>query len=222
MTLDEYREVKDFCYREYCDYLHQKYGKPAQSYMLPSFEKSRGISRTSEGLVVHHVFEDTAILLSTKEYAQKFPFEWQCPDNLVYCDYLEHLLLHVLICESPKNYGVGIRGAVCYLIPELNDWFGGFPLKQQWKVSCYQKIKGDVDCYIEIVNRLIRYSHEYPYFNRSAIESSFDETYSKCPIWHKEYNKKVTEKFVWDDKKEFFPTGQPIYTTSYLKELFLW
>ena len=67
-------------------------------------------------------------MLCEKVWAQKNPYEWQKKENLVYCDYLEHLLLHILICRFPakdKNpkENVGIGGIVNYLIPKLNDVF---------------------------------------------------------------------------------------------------
>ena len=82
-------------------------------YMTKSFTKNKRVSRTSEGLVAHHKAEDKMMLLSNKSFAERYPYEWQKKENIVYCDYLEHLLLHVLICKYPSPekiaYGVGQR-----------------------------------------------------------------------------------------------------------------
>ena len=42
-------------------------------------------------------------MLFEKEHAMKNPYEWQLAKNIVYCDYLEHLFLHILICEYPAK-----------------------------------------------------------------------------------------------------------------------
>ena len=95
MNLEEYNKVKDFTYLEYCDYLQTKYGIGICDYMTKAYNKKPKISRSKEGLFVHHKFEDHAILLSNKRFAMSNPFEWQLAENMVYCDYLEHLLLHL-------------------------------------------------------------------------------------------------------------------------------
>ncbi|MCH5161913.1 MAG: hypothetical protein J1G38_00295 [Clostridiales bacterium] len=128
MNIEEYEKVKELTYLEYCDYLQQKYGIGLCDYMTQSWSANPKCSRTKDGLFAHHKYEDHAIRLSDKEYAMKNPFEWQLAENIVYCDYLEHLLLHILICENPavdknENEVVGIGGILQYLIPELNDLY---------------------------------------------------------------------------------------------------
>lgn len=105
-----------------------------------------------------HKYEDHAILLSTKEFAMKNPFEWQKAENIVYCDYLEHLFLHILICENPskeqnKNEAVGIGGAMVFIIPELNDVYSGWETKQEWRKICHKRIKNDKDVFLALVKR---------------------------------------------------------------------
>lgn len=134
MDLREYEIVKNMTYIEYCDYLQHKYGIGKYAYMTKSWNKNNNATRTKEGLLIHHKFEDHAIMLSSKEYAMKHPFEWQLAENLVYCDYLEHLLLHVLICKFPsktrvKNNEVGVGGVVNFLVPLLNDIYSGWKPK---------------------------------------------------------------------------------------------
>ena len=102
MKLEEYNNVKNFTYLEYCDYLQKKYGIGLCDYMTKSWRKNPKVTRTKDGLIAHHKFEDHAIMLSNPEYAMDNPFEWQLAKNIVYCDYLEHLFLHILICENPS------------------------------------------------------------------------------------------------------------------------
>lgn len=135
MNLSEYQKVKELTYLGYCDYLQQKYGIGLSDYMTRSWNKNPRCTRTKEGLLAHHKYEDHAIMLSTKEYAMKNPFEWQLAKNIIYCDYLEHLLLHILICEYPaKDHNlfeaVGVGGVINFLVPELNDLYSGWETGQ--------------------------------------------------------------------------------------------
>ena len=95
MTVQEYEKVKNYTYLEYCDYLQQKYGIGLCDYMSENWKKNGKVTRTKEGLYVHHKYEDHAIMLGNPEYAKKNPYEWQKKENLVYCNLLEHLLLHL-------------------------------------------------------------------------------------------------------------------------------
>lgn len=184
-------------YLEYCDYLQNKYGKSKYNYFTENWTKVQKVSRTKEGLFAHHKFEDHAVLLAKPEFAKHNPFEWQHAENLVYCDYLEHLLLHILICEYPSpeqnlSESVGIGGAVNFLIPELNDFYSGMPISLAWKQNCFNKVKEDVDCYITLVKRLIKNSSNYPGFSLQRIKSSANENLG---IWSANKNKKLTSQF---------------------------
>ena len=103
MNISEYERVKDLTYLQYCDYLQNKYGIGISDFMTKSWNKNPKASRTKDGLIAHHKFEDHAIMLSEKNHAMKNPYEWQLARNIVYCDYLEHLFLHILICEHPAK-----------------------------------------------------------------------------------------------------------------------
>lgn len=117
MNLQEYEQIKQYNYNAYCDYLRNKYGIPQSVY--PSCQRSE------ESLFVHHIKEDIIANLSQYEQQKQYP-EYQQPEYLCYCDYLEHLLLHILITENPDTKeGVGIGGIVNYLIPELKDFYNG-------------------------------------------------------------------------------------------------
>ena len=157
MNIDEYNIVKNYTYIEYCDYLQQKYGIGIADYFSPNWSLKSGKygpSRTKEGLFCHHKYEDHAIMLCEKKWAQNNPYEWQKKENLVYCDYLEHLLLHILICQFPakdkKPDNVGIGGVVNHLIPKLNDLFifSGYAYLRQkgrlkdWENKCIERIVG--------------------------------------------------------------------------------
>ena len=114
-------------------------------------------------MIAHHRFEDHAIMLSEKRFAEKHPFEWQRAENLVYCDYLEHLLLHILICENPPKDvhpliagGVGIGGIINLIVPQLNDLFSGWCPNEQrnfWKQRCFERVKEQKEVYFVLLKR---------------------------------------------------------------------
>lgn len=197
MNKIEYEQIKHLSYLEYCDYLQAKYGLSNYDYMTKSWNKNPKVTRTKEGLFAHHKYEDRAILLGEKAFAMQHPFEWQKKENLVYCDYLEHLLLHILICEYPHPDAigaVGIGGAQNFIIPELNDFYSGYPLTQAWKLNCFNKVREDREVYIQLVNRLIANSSTYPCFNKNQIISSFNEQYGK---WKASKNQELYKSFKW-------------------------
>ena len=69
-------------YLEYCDYLQKKYGIAKVPYMTESWNKNTKCTRTKEGLIAHHKYEDHAILLADPEHAKNNPYEWQLPVNI--------------------------------------------------------------------------------------------------------------------------------------------
>lgn len=139
-------------------YLLEKYGQAS----LPYFEKDsyedflngkvaapakNRVTRTIDGLYCHHVREDKGILLSTPKAIKAFqyPYEWQLPENLVYCTLLEHLVLHAMIAIEQKDASdqmrLGIGGYVNFMRPELISWFvqGNIPTIP-WQRNCYNAI----------------------------------------------------------------------------------
>ncbi|MDE5563139.1 MAG: hypothetical protein K2J01_06315 [Clostridiales bacterium] len=193
MNIQEYNKIKDFTYLEYCDYLHQKYGIGLSDYMTKSWNKNSKCSRTKDGLMAHHKYEDHAILLSTKEFAMKNPFEWQLAKNIVYCDYLEHLFLHILICEYPSedsNFleAVGIGGIINFIVPELNDLYSGWETGQAWRKTCHDLIINDKDVYLTLLKRFKTNCKNYPFYTDDCLYTSFNEQYG---LWSRKKNEKL-------------------------------
>ncbi len=151
MNLEEYNRVKDMQYSDYCRYLQKKYGLASGSYMTERFTKSTKITRTKEGLFIHHIMEVNAPRLSNPTYAQKCPYKWQEPGYLVYCDWLEHLFLHILILNIE---GAGTSGIGAFLLPELeNVYLDEVPL-QTWQIPCKERVINDKNVYDELKRRL--------------------------------------------------------------------
>ena len=193
MNLTEYKQVEKLTYREYCDYLQNKYGIGLKDYMTKSWNKNTRATRTSEGLVIHHKYEDCAIMLSNEKYARKNPFEWQLAKNLIYCDYLEHLFLHILICENPsidknENEIVGIGGIINFLVPELNDFYSGWEANVLWKKKCLERIRDDKEVYLILLKRFKNNCKTYPYYTEDCLFTSFNEEYG---LWTREQNENL-------------------------------
>ena len=85
------------------DMVSGKYWRYKHNYFKDTACKTKNpfVTRTNEGLFCHHIDEDKAIMLCDDKFAVNNPFEYQKADRLVYCNLLEHLLLHVKIAENP-------------------------------------------------------------------------------------------------------------------------
>lgn len=193
MNLEEYGKVKGMSYGEYCKYLQGKYGIPEKPYYTKGFTKNK-ITRTKEGLFVHHIREDTAIMLCNDRYARNNPYEFQLPENLVYCDYLEHLLLHIMICEHPnpdhnEHEAVGVGGVENHIAPQLNDFYSGCPITLPWMQACFNRVKDDYGVYKTLIKRFKINCSDYPLYDENLLLSSYNE---KFGTWSREKNKKVT------------------------------
>ena len=196
MNISEYQKVKGLTYLEYCDYLQLKYGIGLTDYMTRSYKPNPKCKRTKEGLVAHHKKEDTMIMLSTKEVAQMCPIEWQLKENIVYCDYLEHLLLHVLICKYPAKdmedfICVGIGGVVNFIVPELNDLYSGYIANQAWRQNCHSKVSADEGVYLSILKQFIDIVKYNPNFKIDMLCKSFNQTYG---LWDNKKNERIYNK----------------------------
>ena len=205
MDFNEYEKVKNLNYKEYCTYLQDKYGIPNLPYFNTKSIKNK-ISRTSDGLFIHHIKEDVAIMLSDKNWAKMFPYEYQLSNELVYCDYLEHLLLHILICENlnPNRDPLcapGIGGVQNFLVPQLNDFYSGFPTKRKWEQYCFDKVKNDYDVYKLLVKRFKHNCSDYKIgkfiYEEDKLYSSFNATRKKpdgTNLWDINNDKKVIDE----------------------------
>lgn len=196
MNIQEYEKIKNLNYLQYCDYLQEKYGKSQYDFMTKSYNKNPKVTRTKEGLLAHHKYEDHAIMLSTKEYAMKNPFEWQKAENIIYCNYLEHLYLHILICENPapdqnKLEAVGIGGVINFIVPELNDVYSGFKTNQAWRIPCYEAIIENKNTYLELLKRFKTTCNNYPFYTKDCLYTSYNEEFG---LWDIKKNKKLFEE----------------------------
>lgn len=97
MKIIEFDEMLKMQYYELCKYLQRKYGIPKYAYF--KFRKKGynylDLRNIKAGLVIHHIYEYGCNDLSDKH--KPYNKKEQEPGALVYCNYLEHILLHAKI-----------------------------------------------------------------------------------------------------------------------------
>ncbi len=199
MNMTEYLDVKNMTYLEYCAYLQHKYGCGICDYMTPTFNKKRGITRTGEGLYAHHKMEDRVAQLGTPEYAREWPFEWQKKENIIYCDLLEHLWLHTLICKYPSPEKapreiVGIGGILQFMVPELNDLYSGWETKQAWQKNCHDKVRNDKDTYMAILAEIVAFLRDNKDY--SCLAEKLFSSLGEDGTWDKSKNIKIFKEIL--------------------------
>lgn len=172
MESTEIKNQLKMTYDELVDYLLKKYGPAQYDYFCNESCKSKNskVSRTNEGLYCHHMDENKAILLSNDKFAVNNPFEYQKANRLVYCNVLEHLILHIKIVEEPKNENAnqmeiqGIGGAVCFICPQINDYFNGYEFKQQYLINIFSLIENNFNDYIDILEYFLDVVEKNPIY----------------------------------------------------------
>ena len=181
-----YSELLDLTYDEIVKRLKEKYGPVPENYFFNEsyMSKNTSISRSKEGLECHHVYEYSAINLSNPEFASRYPFEYQKAENLIYCNYLEHLLLHIKIAdETEKDNRVsvekkGIGGAVEFIVKSLNDFYGGRVYEAEHLNAASRVVSPDYDAYMLYLRYLwnvIKLSPVYSMmYNKQSLVQGFD------------------------------------------------
>lgn len=150
MNLEEYDRVKEMSYGEYCDYLRGKYGCPKHDY--PNVADAR----PSEGLFIHHIGENEIANLSNESIRVESDHKYQTPEMLCYCDWLEHLLLHIMIGEETAGTtNLGLEGCFTYLLPALRDFFEDGKKTCKYNDAYYDVISGNKDVFDAL---LLRYN----------------------------------------------------------------
>jgi hypothetical protein len=168
MDTHEIKSELSMSYAELVDHLLDKYGPAKYDYFCNSTcrSKNRKVSRTKEGLICHHIDEDKAIMLSDTGWALMNPYEYQRADRLVYCNLLEHLILHYKITqeslEKASAIGVGFGGAINFIIPQINDYYGGRKPAQEYQRRIVAVLDGNYDGYIAILQKFMYLGVSFP------------------------------------------------------------
>ena len=168
MDKHEIKEELKMPYEELLLYLIKKYGGAKCDYFANSEcrSKSKKISRTKEGLYCHHMDEDKGGNLGNPPQAQRQPFEWQKKERLVYCNILEHLILHMKIAvlrqkrllKEPRDIGLFFTThGIWNICVDINDMFMTNGTNVTWKKRCFEEIKENYDDYIALIRALMNY-----------------------------------------------------------------
>lgn len=160
-------------YNELVNYLLQKYGPAEFDYFSNESCKSKNpkVSRTNEGLFCHHIDEDKAIMLSNDKFALMNPWEYQKANRLVYCNVLEHLILHIKIVEEPKNKDAnemelqGIGGVISFMCPQINDFYNGYNFTKPYLIKIYSLIENNFEDYITILRYFLEAIKDDPFYS---------------------------------------------------------
>lgn len=155
----ELNALSQMSYKELCDFLVRKYGPVNEPYFINETCKTvnHRIKRTREGLFIHHVGEKDFIELANPKYALIAPYDYQLPKNLVYCNYFEHLFLHIRIVKEflslkkvlETNMAVGIGGLVNFILPEIIDYINGYQYQREYMCIALSIIDGHETFFIK-------------------------------------------------------------------------
>lgn len=168
MDHKEFTDELKMTYEELQYYLIQKYGAAKYDYFADTecTRKPIKVSRTREGLYCHHMDEDKGGNLGNPLQAKIQPFEWQKKERLVYCNILEHLILHMKIAivrqkkmlETPKEVaGFFTTGGIFMICKDINDMFMNDGTKVAWQRRCFEEIKENYEDYILLIKSFMNY-----------------------------------------------------------------
>lgn len=147
-----YMELLTKTYNEAVDFLLNKYGSAKDDYFRESsYQRFMNgeiknitpgkITRTNEGLYCHHIDQIRWLNISDQNFVKRnnIPFESQRKDRLVYCDLLEHTILHVLIAKETSSK-FGFLGYDVYLKPNIEQWYLEEIMPSlEWMERCFHK-----------------------------------------------------------------------------------
>lgn len=157
-------------YKTLVGYLKEKYGEAKYDYFINATckTKNKRITRTKEGLFCHHIDEDKGYNLCNSDCAIEQPYEYQKAERLVYCNYLEHLLLHIQIGKDkyweenekliwPKDFFKFIVPGIPFICSEVNELLEKNGRLEEWRNRCFKEIEDNFDDYIYILQSFVKY-----------------------------------------------------------------
>lgn len=168
MEREEITKELSLCYEDLVQYLLTKYGGAQCDYFPTPECKSRSnkIGRTKEGLYCHHIDEDKGGNLSSPPSARLQPFDWQRRERLVYCNILEHLILHFKIAvlrqktrlKNPTDiYRFFTTGGIFMICQDLNEMFAKSGEVIRWARRCFEEVSENYYDYILLIKTILRY-----------------------------------------------------------------
>lgn len=150
---EEYLVLLSKTYNEAVDLLLKKYGEAVDDYFSEqSYERflkgeikkiTKGkYSRSVEGLECHHIDENKFLNMSNESFIklENIPFKYHKKERLVFCDVIEHTILHALIAKE-TSLKFGYPGYQVFLSRKIRCWYldKAIPQKRKWHITCYHK-----------------------------------------------------------------------------------
>lgn len=218
--LEDYISLLNISYHQAVEILLLKHG-PAISeyYRQKSYNRflngeiksiTRGkYQRTKEGLYCHHIDEYKFENLSNKDFIQeyKYQYDYQKKERLVYCDLIEHLILHTLIAKE-TNGERGFTGYITFIRPTVNEWYlDEIDPKPEWMKICKEKsylnpnqiniLLSHIDI---IINKMLKRQHMkkvgYKDLNRRLSFNMTIKQYEEYKKRKKEMRKEIETKII--------------------------
>lgn len=150
---DEYLVLLSKTYNEAVEFLLKKYGPAEDDYYreksyyrflrgeIKNITKGK-FARSSEGIECHHILENKFLNMTDSSFIrdQNIPFKYHQKDKLVFCDIVEHAILHTLIAKE-TSLEFGVPGYTTHLRLKIEDWYIEkiIPQKSKWHIACYNK-----------------------------------------------------------------------------------
>ncbi|UKS54242.1 hypothetical protein [Mycoplasma feriruminatoris] len=170
-------------------YLLNKYGKVQGDYIkyssslfFKTIEENLDIKRSWYGLEIHHIDEDKIPNLSSKENREKYIRE-QKADRLVYCNLIEHLVLHIKIYEKTKN--TLSKNGIRIIIRKINDYYSYHEFDDDRNKLFFQSIKDKkldyFNCLAYINDKKILTGKKW--FARSLLEDNHNNLYQLSVLY---------------------------------------
>lgn len=133
--MQDYLRLIEMSYQDAVEFLLEKYGPVKENFFNEksynrllngeiktiSATKSSGVDR---GLIRHHIDEDKYQNMTKENFIinQNIPYEAQKNERIVFCNLIEHAILHALISYE-TNRSFGYPGLITYMIPEITEWY---------------------------------------------------------------------------------------------------
>ncbi|WP_416150246.1 hypothetical protein ACM26V_04465 [Salipaludibacillus sp. HK11] len=173
-------------------------------------------SRTSEGLYCHHIDEKKELKISDQLFIKrnKIPFEYQRKDRLVYCDLVEHSILHVLITKE-TSFEFGYPGYGAFLKPMIEVWYLDKIIpNSEWMKRCYNQSFLDSQEAFDILKEMQKTLAE-SYFNTIL------DYYEEKKRMKEESSKRELERdqYLKDDRDRLIKRAKLLHSKSPRKEI---
>ncbi|PZV98750.1 hypothetical protein [Metamycoplasma auris] len=153
-TMSEIRELLELDYKECVAYLIHKYGSVNKTLLDNDEDLNFSVNDFSsireKGLFVHHIDEYEIDWLAKPNVIRKYP-DLDFEEKLVYCNLLEHMVLHIKIWQKTNRSGGYLFSEI---IPELNDIFSGIIYKESWKNKAASLVRNYKDDYFFCLSKL--------------------------------------------------------------------